>query len=304
MATLKQIKGNTWCIETGITIPVYFINDRDIILLDSGHSDDQKEIAGLIEEKNLWVKAIINSHIHYDHTGNNEYFRNKYKSTIVINETEADAARHKYLIKAYYWTGTAAQIADIYKVYPLKVDDIVNDEETSVKVEGCVFGLVPLPGHTPGHTGIVTPDDVFYIGDALMDEKKIIKSKAPTNLDIAEDDLTKEKLRGLKYSKYVLAHSGVYDDINNLIDINLEDRKRRVNYYIDVLSRKTVWTREELFKEMWAELGLRTTKQVSQIMFTRNIECMMSYLVHLGEVKEYYEKGIMKYEMIKESEAE
>ncbi|MBP1758308.1 MAG: hypothetical protein H6Q61_557, partial [Firmicutes bacterium] len=42
--TLRQVKGNTWVMESWLFIPLYKLDDRHCILLDSGLSQQEGEI--------------------------------------------------------------------------------------------------------------------------------------------------------------------------------------------------------------------------------------------------------------------
>ncbi|MBQ9180290.1 MAG: MBL fold metallo-hydrolase [Firmicutes bacterium] len=292
---MRKIAGSTYVIETGITVPVYFLSDKEVVLLDSSHIKYQEQILQEIEGAGLKVKAIINSHVHYDHVGNNDYFREHHGAMVITGQLEATIARSIPLVKTYYWTGTVNQIAENYKVYPMTIDATFAEEESVVEVCGAEFKIIPLPGHTPGQCGIVTPDDVFYVADALMDEDMMMKSKLPITMDWEVDFRTKEKIRDSKHAAYVLAHSGVFETIEEIVDKNVEDRMKRLARLKELLAAKDCWTREELTQVLWDRLGLRTDRQVSQVIFTRNIECIMTYLVNTGELTEGYEKGIFKY---------
>ena len=53
-ARLVHVLGNTWCIESHVTIPVYFLNDREVILLDSGYANwDRAPLDALLQEHQI-----------------------------------------------------------------------------------------------------------------------------------------------------------------------------------------------------------------------------------------------------------
>ncbi|MFT5875755.1 MAG: hydroxyacylglutathione hydrolase, partial [Clostridium sp.] len=81
---IKGIKGNTFCIDTGMLyIPFYKINNEEIIMLDSGWAKgERKGIDEILEKNNLQVVGIICSHAHIDHIGNNAYLKKKYNCVI------------------------------------------------------------------------------------------------------------------------------------------------------------------------------------------------------------------------------
>lgn len=65
--TAQQVAGNTWCIvQPRAMVPYYQLNEREIILLDSGcmlHG----ELEEWLEGQGLRVRAILNTHDHWDH---------------------------------------------------------------------------------------------------------------------------------------------------------------------------------------------------------------------------------------------
>lgn len=87
---LIQVRGNTFCIDTGMTaIPIYKINDEEIIMLDTGWVKEREGIENLLEENSLRIVGIINSHAHIDHIGNNDCFKKKYNCLIAMSAFEA-----------------------------------------------------------------------------------------------------------------------------------------------------------------------------------------------------------------------
>ena len=69
--TAQQVAGNTWCIvQPRAMVPYYQLNEREIILLDSGcmlHG----ELEEWLEGQGLRVRAILNTHDHWDHVAAN-----------------------------------------------------------------------------------------------------------------------------------------------------------------------------------------------------------------------------------------
>ena len=88
MKNFYCVKENTWCIDTGRTLMgVYMLNDRDIVMLDSGTSygnHETKILMDVVDGADLNVKAIINTHGHLDHIGNNEKLIEKFGSKVYM----------------------------------------------------------------------------------------------------------------------------------------------------------------------------------------------------------------------------
>ena len=79
MARIEQVFGNTYRLLTkSMCIAFYRLNDRDIILMDTAYPAEGDEIEAVLEEYGYQVKAILTTHVHYDHVGNHDRFRKKY----------------------------------------------------------------------------------------------------------------------------------------------------------------------------------------------------------------------------------
>lgn len=55
----------------------------------------------------------------------------------------------------------------IYKPKPCAVDGVVNVKKPLALSTGATIEMVDLGGHTHGHIGAITPDGIFFLGDAL-----------------------------------------------------------------------------------------------------------------------------------------
>ena len=68
--------------------------------------------------------------------------------------------------------------------------------------------MISLPGHSVGHTGVVTPDGISCIGDAIVSEDVLRVSKLPYMATYRSLG-SMEKVRSLNYEIYVIAHQSV-----------------------------------------------------------------------------------------------
>ena len=86
---LTQIKGNTWVIEASELIPLYRLDEKRCILLDTGLLEEREELERTLSEAGLTPARVLCSHAHVDHCANNRYFQEKYGTKIALTFPEA-----------------------------------------------------------------------------------------------------------------------------------------------------------------------------------------------------------------------
>lgn len=122
------------------------------------------------------IDVVVNSHLHTDHCGCNEFFR---KATILLHGKELEAASSENAEAAGY----------------LRIDWDNGQPIETIAAERDLFGdgavvLVPLPGHTPGTLGALVNldrDGQFLLAsDAVSLRQSLDTDIAPRNTWNAE----------------------------------------------------------------------------------------------------------------------
>lgn len=279
-----------------MTIPVYFLNEREAVLLDSGYAEGDREVLDrLLEERNVRVRAVLGSHSHNDHNGSHAYFQKAHGAEVILRDIEAAIVSDFSLLTVAYGPGTARELERELPWMLLRADRVFSALDTAVEVDGRSFGLIPLPGHTPGHTGIVTPDNVLYVGDAVLSRRILQAAKLPSTTDWARDIESKRRLQSMCYPWYVLAHSGIYREIDGLIEENITDKLRRAAQIHDWLRQREEWTHNDIEQLLWEKLGLHSRAALTQTVFQRNVRCAVEYLVQEGRLVRDFRDGTCRY---------
>jgi glyoxylase-like metal-dependent hydrolase (beta-lactamase superfamily II) len=278
----NQIKGNTYYIETCSSyIPFYKINENDIIMLDSGLYDiETKIIENILIKNNFTVKAVICTHAHVDHIGNNSWLKEQYDAEIIMPENESLIFESVYNVKSFLYKTHTKDMDKIYSPIVFKTDRKISMDDEYIDVCGRKFQIIQLHGHSYYHIGIITPDRVFYVGDLLMSKEIIGESKMPFIADIKKDIESKEKARYIKCDKYIVAHKGVYDEIDEIIDANLSFIENQTQLVIDII-RKNPMTLDEICNEVFIELNIK--KNVKKYILTQFI--VLSFVNYLLECR-------------------
>ena len=220
---LRHVYGRTYAaVGATALMPVYKLTERDIVLMDTGYARlDRSALVNLIEGNGFRLRGIICSHAHFDHTGNVRYLQQRYGCQAAAQIIEAGISVNPDAYRANYVALTYGKSHEYFLEECFLADVIIPADADHVDFCGARFGILQLPGHSAGHIGIVTPDNVAYVGDCLIDEGQIEGAKLPTSMFIARDLESKESLRALRCPAYIIAHKQVLTDIGPLIDRNL-----------------------------------------------------------------------------------
>lgn len=292
---IKKVKGNTFCIDTGMTyIPFYKINDEEIIMLDSGWEKGERQgIEELLDKNNFKVVAIICSHAHIDHIGNNTYFKNKYNCIIAMSAYEALLCSSTVNLKVYYSSHTLSDVTEHFGHMVCETDIMILDNQDKIYVCGIKFRILHTPGHSPAHICIITPDDVAYVGDALISYEVMKGAKMPYAFILREDLKSKAKLYDLKCSQYIVAHKGAYSDITKLITDNIDFYKYRATRVYEAISG--TMTMEDIIIAVIKTFNIRVTSIYKYTVVERMLRSYVEYLNEAGRIELITEDGFLKY---------
>lgn len=229
---LLHIHKDTWAaVGTTALIPFYRLTDTDIVLLDTGiAASDREGLTALLEEHGLRPKGILCSHAHYDHVGNAAYLRRRYGCPIAMPMIEAAICADATAFRANYETLTYGTIQSMFPEECFLSDVLISPDIDHLDFCGVRFGLLPLPGHSAGQMGFITPDGTAYLADCLLGPEQLQRFKLPTIMHIARDLTVMESLRSLRCPVYVLAHKTSVTELGPVIDANIaaiHDKGRR-----------------------------------------------------------------------------
>jgi len=292
---IVKIKGNTFCIDTGMTyIPFYKINEEEIIMLDTGWAKGERDgIVNLLESNNFTVSGIINSHSHIDHVGNNAFLKAKYNCTIAMASYEALICSSTTNLKLYFSNLTLTEVTEHLGHMVCETDIMVPEEQNKIYLCDIKFKVLHTPGHSPAHMCIITPDDVAYLGDSLISYEVMSGAKMPYAYILKEDLKSKEKLYDLNCSKYIVAHKGIYSDITKLIYDNMVFCKNRAKMVYDAIEGPM--TKEEIFKAVCKAFNIRIANKLRYSVIDRMFICYLDYLHETGMLKPIMDDGFIKY---------
>ena len=92
------------------------------------------------------VRQVVNTHLHWDHSSNNDLFPN---ADVLIQRAELDFAREPVT-----WHRRNFEVFDDLPASWRKAEERVRPVDGRLRIADGVT-LVPLPGHTPGSQGVL-----------------------------------------------------------------------------------------------------------------------------------------------------
>ena len=224
---IRMVTDRTGLMDFGDTmVPFYHLFPRDIVLLDSGYERFYPEMSSYFWKEDLHVRAIINSHVHEDHVGCNRDLMGDHDLSQFFSV--AESMEFQDYVREIGGPDDEYRIEIEGLLRPLTghVTDITDQDYISL--DGQVFRLIDLPGHSWIHKGIITPDDVCYLGDALLTEDVLKKSRLPYAFNKKREIESKSRILGMKHRAFLMAHSGFVtgDEIDDLVRRNLAHDKK------------------------------------------------------------------------------
>ena len=295
MDNIINVKGNTYCIDTGMSyIPFYKINSNEIVMLDTGLQKNERElIDAFIDSNNFKVVGIINSHAHMDHIGNNSYLKDKFNCVIAMPNYESIICSSAANLKVYYASYALKDIKKKFGHMICQTDIRIYENDTEIEICNTKFKIIHTPGHSPAHICIVTPDNVAYLGDALVSYELMNGAKMPYAYILSEDMKSKAKLYDLNYDKYIVSHKGIYDNIKKLIDDNIDFYENRSNVIRGFINEPM--TMEEILKVACHEFEINIYDIKKYNMMSMMLKSYIDYLYEIGKLKAIIEDGLIKY---------
>ena len=281
---LRHVLGRTWVAEASTALlPIYRVTDTDIILIDTGYAKlDRAGLTALIEDRGFHLRGIICSHAHFDHSGNVRYLQQRCGAKAAAHIIEARISVNPDAYRANYVALTYGKSREFFLEECFVADTIIGQEDDFLDFCGVRFGILQLPGHSAGHIGVVTPDNVAYVGDCLIDQQQIDSAKLPTSMFIARDLQSKEFLRRTQYDAYILAHKSVVTDIAPLVDSNIAFIHRKAEELLNDLTDGMTFA--QWISTFCQRENIRTKNELKFSIIERNFSNFVDWLTDEGRI--------------------
>lgn len=289
---LVKINGNTYYIKAPTNAGVYLFNSRDCLLIDTCFTKKQAhQMDKILKENNFNLRYIINTHTHLDHCRGNLYFQEVYpECKVFASEKERPFMEHPYLLGAIFFSASPLKHLDPAPL-SFPVDQYLEPGIKNIGGQSFNFKVIPLPGHTRGQIGIVTPDRVCFLGDSIFSKQVIMKYSLPYLFDLEESIKTLHSLPEIDADYFLISHEeGVIasKDLPDLVNYNLANIEKFQKQIL--ASLKQPLTREQLVKEITLSNNIALNLLEYHVIQT-TVSAFLTHLNQLGLITYTIDEG-------------
>jgi glyoxylase-like metal-dependent hydrolase (beta-lactamase superfamily II) len=190
------------------------------VLIDSGNDDDAgRKILRACEAAGLKVSHIANTHSNADHCGANAFVQARTNCRIAAPRVELAFVESPSLEPAFLWGGFPLPPLR-NKFLVAKSSRVTDLLEAPCAVPGAGIEALPLPGHYVGMVGYLTPDRVFFAGDAAASPAILEKYRYYYVFDVAAHLATLEALAVMDVDWIVPSHAEPTREAGPLVAAN------------------------------------------------------------------------------------
>ncbi len=157
MLTIKSFTFNPFQENT------YLLYDEagEGALIDPGcyEESERKELLNFVEENNIKIKQLLNTHCHIDHVLGNAWAKRTFEVPLLIHKSDLPVLKSVEVYAPNYG----------FKMYEGTEPDGFLKEEENIKIGSEILKILFVPGHSPGH--VVFYDEVsnqLISGDTLF----------------------------------------------------------------------------------------------------------------------------------------
>jgi len=148
-----------------------FDETKECVIIDPGCYEKHEEatLSKFIEDNNLKVVLLLNTHCHIDHVLGNAFVKRKYAVDLALHKKDEATLES---VQVY------AQSYGFAKYQPATVNKFVKEGDI-IKFGNSELEVLFVPGHAPGHIAFVNKENNICIGGDVLFNGSIGRTDLP-----------------------------------------------------------------------------------------------------------------------------
>lgn len=217
MYELVQAGAHTYYVDCPCKVGVVVLDGTQVCLIDAGSDRDAgKKICKILTQRGWHAAAIYNTHAHADHIGGNRVIQEHFGCPAYAPGADAALAAHPVLEPTLLYGG--------YPCKALRGKFLMaqQSEMQSLMPDKLPRGMqaVRLDGHSLAMMAFKTPDNIWFVADAVASEATLQKYHVSFLYDAAAVYDSFKRLETLQGALFVPAHADAVQDIRPLVAKN------------------------------------------------------------------------------------
>lgn len=287
---IRELTAQSCFIPGRVNIGLWKDGNGGCFLIDSGGDETSgRRLFKLLQEHNLTLHGIINTHSNADHIGGNAYLQKKTSCAIITSSLENVLTQNPYLEPFLLWGAYPfnAIRGKFLEAEPSKVTHVIHPGEM---VPGTELEVVGLPGHFLNMVGLKSRDGVFYVADSVFSQEIIEKYRFIVSMDVEGVLRTLDMLQMSEANWFVPSHAKPVQNITSLVEAN----RKGVKYLSEAVLNlcKTPHSREEILAALAREWGIEMDS-IQYVLNSATIAAYLSFLERKRCIVPYINEGYL-----------
>lgn len=289
-----NLLGNTWYFPSHANIGLVKINERDVILIDSGGDKEAaKKVFSTLQAKGWNLTMIVNTHSNADHIGGNAFFYEKTHCRIAATGLEAAFIEYPMLEPSFLFGGYPP--SPLRNKFLLAQPSVVTDVVSTGEIPGTSLQAIRLPGHFMDMIGVLTQDGVFFVADSLFKKEILDKYKIPFIYDVKRFLETLTLIEQTSANLFVPSHAEPTSDIRPLVHMNRKTVQELCERIVECCA--TSMNFETLLKRIFDDYAL-TLDFTQYVLAGSTIKSVLSYLYEARRIDALFSENMLFWKKI------
>ncbi len=289
MYEIVQVGERTYYIDCPSKVGIYKLNEKEIVLIDSGSSRDAaRKMLRAIEHEGWEVKTIINTHLHPDHVSGNKYFANNTGCNILATKEEKVFIENPHYFALFFFLGSMPKsLSKAFYIAKESQVEVLTEENLPEGLE-----IRVIKGHSVEQIAIMTSDKVWFLGDGVFGKETLSKYHVSYLYDLGDFLRSLDIIGSMEGQVFIPSHGPVIENISEVARLNREKVMETVSHILKICKEPT--SLEGVVKGIFKKYELiHNLEQHYLIQATLN--AYMAYLLEEGKVEVILEEYEMKW---------
>ncbi len=288
----ERLGDHTWLLPTGVNVGMWEEGDGAILVDSGGDKEAGRQIRQVLDQRQLPLRLIVNTHSNADHIGGNAYLQKQTGCRIAATRLEAAFIIDPVLEPTFLWGSSPPRElrGKFMEAAPSTVDLLLPD---SGPVPGTLLQAVALPGHFFQMIGVLTPDRVLFAGDALFGPEILEKHPVFFLNDVAAHLRTLDMLEGVDADVVVPGHGRPVREKAALISANRAAVHRTAGAITAFCSQPVAF--EDILAELCRVFAVELTF-AQYVLVGGTLRAFLSWLSDQGTVRPSFGESRMRWQ--------